>query len=130
MRLHNLHKWMPYLLLILGMALPAFKGDAASRVIQQEGKTYIVDRTGGQWDVTQAASIGFDPEGFQYGLGKDAFTPLDDRLLSDDHAAVPSHLRVIGIAEGSEAKAYAVPTLRGHEIANSSIGEKPIAAAY
>jgi hypothetical protein len=126
----RLHTWMPYLLLILGVALLILKGDAVSLVMQKEGKTYIVDRTGGRWDVTQAASIGFDPERFQYGLGKDAFTPMDDRFLSDGHADVPSHLRVIGIAEGSEAKAYSVPTLRGHEIANSKIGERPIAAAY
>ncbi len=121
---------MPYLLLILGVALLMFKGDAASQVVQQEDKTYLVDRTGEWWDVTQASSIGFDPAGFQYGLGKDAFTPLDDRFLSDETTDVPSHLRVIGIAEGDDAKAYSVPTLRGHEIANSEIGEKPIAAAY
>ncbi len=116
--------------LILGMPLLIATGDAASQVVEKEDKTYIVDRTGGWWDVSQATSIGFNPEGFQYGLGKDAFTPLDDRSLTSDQSDVPAHLRVIGIAEGDDAKAYAVPTLRGHEIANSHIGEKPIAAAY
>ena len=56
---------------------------AAALVIHEGEKTYIEDQTGERWDVTQAKSIGFKPEGFQYGIGKTAFTPLDDSYLSD-----------------------------------------------
>ena len=103
---------------------------AAPRVIREGGKTYIVDNTGERWDVTQAESIGFKPERFQFGLGRNAFTPLDDSSLSDNTAHVPQSLRVLAVVEEFEAKAYSVPRLRGHEIANSSVGPKQIAAAY
>jgi hypothetical protein len=112
--------------LTLCFAVPGF---SASFVVREEGKVYIVDQRGDRWDVTQAESIGFKPEKFQYGMGRNYFTPLDDSYLSDK-ADKNSKLRVIGIAEGSEAKAYSVPKLRGHEIANSKIGEKPVAVGY
>jgi hypothetical protein len=119
-----------FLLTILGISLFLLREDAFSYVVKEKGKTYIVDRNGYRWDVTQAESIGFRPEGFQYGIGKNAFTPLDDNSMSEDISRVAPSLRIIGISEGSEAKAYSVPTLRGHEIANSEIGSKPIATAY
>jgi len=103
---------------------------AFSFVERKGGKTYIVDRTGERWDVTQAESIGFIPERFQYGLGKGAFIPLDDSFLSDDVANVPQHLRILGVKEGSQARAYSIPRLAGHEIANSRIGSKPIAVGF
>ena len=34
---------------------------AFSKVRHEEGKTYIIDRTGYKWDVTQAATLGFKP---------------------------------------------------------------------
>lgn len=103
---------------------------ASSRVIREVGKTYIVDATGERWDVTQAESIGFKPEGFQFGLGRDAFTPLDDTFLSDDIGHVPENLRVLGVVKNSRAQAYSIPRLRGHETANSTIGSKPIAVGF
>ncbi len=101
----------------------------ASFVVREEGKVYIVDQTGARWDVTQAESIGFKPERFQYGMGRNFFTPLDDSKLSDKPDE-KSKLRVIGITEGTDAKAYSVPKLSRHEIANSKIGEKPVAVGY
>ncbi len=101
----------------------------ASFVVREEGKVYIVDQTGARWDVTQAESIGFKPEKFQYGMGRNYFTPLDDSKLSDKPDE-NSKLRVIGITEGADAKAYSVTKLSRHEIANSKIGEKPVAVGY
>jgi hypothetical protein len=103
---------------------------AFSNVKQEGGKTYIVDITGQRWDITQAVSLGFKPERFQYGLGKNAFTPLDDRALTDQSKNIPDDLRVIGVADGKDARAYSVPRLRYHEISNSTLGEKPIAVGY
>lgn len=102
----------------------------ADLVIKEGGKTYIVDRTGERWDVTQAASIGFNPEGFQFGLGKDAIAPLEAGSLSDDNATAPRGLRVIGVPEADHARAYSVQKLTRHEIANSMINSKPIAVGY
>ena len=103
---------------------------ALAFVIHRGGNTYIQDQTGERWDVTHAESIGFKPERFQYGIGKNAFTPLDDSNLSDDTSSVSPNLRVIGISEGSDARAYSIPKLRHHEIVNTKIGAQPIAAGY
>ncbi len=123
------------ILLIAGIAVIccavwfAASASSAAFVEREEGKVYIVDQTGARWDVTQAESIGFKPERFQYGMGRNFFTPLDDSKLSDKPDE-NSKLRVIGITEGTDAKAYSVPKLSRHEIANSKIGEKPVAVGY
>ena len=114
------------LALILGITL----SQAFSRVIEENGKTYIVDRHGERWEITQAVSIGFKPHRFQHGIGRHAFTPLDDSQFSAEIDGVRRNERIIGIAEGEHANAYAVSKLWRHEVANSHIGEKPIAAAY
>jgi hypothetical protein len=104
--------------------------DAAAVVVRADDKVYIVDRTGERWDITQAVSIGFDPRGFQFGIGRDSIRPLDASDLDDNVLAVDSQTRVIGVSNGPEAHAYVVRTLTRHEIANTHIGEVPIAAAY
>ena len=111
---------------ILPMSLVA----AFSRVIQENGNSYIVDLHGERWDVTQAKSIGFVPGKFQHGIGRNAFSPLDDSYFNENSQGASKSLRVIGISNGKEANAYSVRRLWRHEIANSSIGEQPIAAAY
>ena len=105
-------------------------GGPFSKVIHEGDSTYIVDRHGERWDVTQARSIGFMPERFQHGIGRNAFTPLDDSDLKDKSRKASKSLRVIGISDGKQANAYSVEKLWHHEVANSSIGDKQIAAAY
>lgn len=105
-------------------------GIVSSFVTREGGKNYIVDQRGEKWDVTQAESIGFKPKGFQFGIGRNAFTPLDDSSLTDNTDSVAKDLRVIGVEEGSEAQAYSVPRLKWHEIANSNLGSEPIAVGY
>lgn len=116
--------------ILLALNLGITLSQAFSRVIEENGKTYIVDRHGERWDVTQAVSIGFKPHRFQHGIGRNAFTPLDDSQLSARNDQVRRNERIIGIAEGEHANAYAVSKLWRHEVANSHIGDKPIAAAY
>jgi hypothetical protein len=117
-------------IILLGLILGIALSQAFSKVIVEKGKTYIVDWHGERWDVTQALSIGFEPHRFQHGIGRNAFTPLDDSQFSRDNAGVRRNERVIGIAEGERANAYAVSKLWRHEVANSFIGDRPIAAAY
>jgi hypothetical protein len=127
------HKTFFVYMFIMVLALSAAIGslaEAFSKVIHDGDSTYIVDRHGERWDVTQARSIGFMPERFQHGIGRNAFTPLDDSSLKDHSPTVSKSLRVIGISDGKEARAYSVPRLYRHEVANSSIGDKQIAAAY
>jgi len=102
----------------------------AATVIRDNGKIWIADQGGERWDVTQAESLGFDPRGFQFGIGRNAFTPLDDSRIREEDRNMPGHTRVIGVREGSSPRAYSVPTLRSHEVANSNLGGKPIAVGY
>jgi len=117
-------------IVVFGIGFAVVLSQAFSRVIEEKGKTYIVDWHGERWDVSQAMTIGFKPHRFQHGIGREAFTPLDDSQFSKDNAGVRHNERVIGIAEGDDANAYAISRLWRHEVANSFIGEKPITAAY
>jgi hypothetical protein len=99
-------------------------------VIKENGRTFVVDQRGERWEVTQAQSLGFDPEGFQYGIGRNAFTPLDDSRIRGGDERIPEWTRVIGVKGGSSPRAYSVPTLRSHEVANSNLGGKPVAVGY
>ena len=111
-------------------AVPFFSGFTFSKAIEESGKSYIVDLHGERWDVTQAKSLGFDPERFRHGIGRNAFSPLDDSHLKENSPNLSNNTRIIGISDGKEARAYSVPRLYRHEIANSRIGDQPIAAAY
>ena len=122
--------WLLNIFIVIMATIPILSALAFSRVIEENGKSYIVDRHGERWDVTQAKSIGFDPERFRHGIGRNAFTPLDDSHLKDKNPNVSNNTRVIGISDGKEARAYSVPRLFRHEVANSSIGDQAIAAAY
>ncbi len=119
-----------YIIIFLSIALIFVSISSAAYVLKKGGKTYIEDQKGELWDVTQAKTLGFRPESFQYGIGKNAFTPLDDSYLSDGNSTNIQNLRVIGIADGEEARAYSVPKLRHHEIANTQINDKKIAVGY
>ncbi len=120
-----------YTIIIIGCLIIAFgiNLSLAARVIHKDDRVFIQDQTGVEWDVTQAKSLGFKPENFQYGIGKYAFETLDDSHLRD---ATPSerNARVIGIAEGDRAQAYSVPKLRYHEIANTHLGDEALAVGY
>ena len=86
--------------------------------------------TGEKWDISQAVSIGFDPVKFQFGLGKDAIKPLDDSNFGKNPQKVPPDLRILGVNKNNILKAYSIPKLSRHEIANGSIESVPIAEAY
>ena len=118
------------IIIFLSAALTFVSISSAAYVIKKGGKTYIQDQRGERWDVTQAKTLGFKPGSFQYGIGKNAFTPLDDSYLSDGSSEKFQNPRVIGIADGREARAYSVPKLRYHEIANTQINDKKVAVGY
>ena len=123
-------KWLYTAAFLIIATVPVLLGFTFSKAIEENGKSYIVDLHGERWDVTQAKSIGFGPERFRHGIGRNAFTPLDDSQLKDKSPNVSHNTRVIGISDGKEARAYSVPRLYRHEVANSRIGDQAIAAAY
>ena len=110
--------------------LTILAANAHALVVGKGSKVFLEDQTGYRWDITQARSIGFDPHDFQYGIGKNAFKPLDDTDLEDHVASPLQNPRVIGVTAGSESKAFSIDKLRYHEIANSSIDGVPVAAGY
>jgi len=119
--------WIVFL--VLAVIAGADHARAAS-VIRNGGKTIIQDQRGEQWDVTQAETLGFDPRGFQYGIGRNAFTPLTDARVRKEEKGLSGRVRVIGVAHGGGTRAYSVRRLSGHEVANSTLGGKDIAVAY
>ena len=116
--------------MIVFAVIPTMQGFTFSKAIEENGKSFIVDLHGERWDVTQAKSLGFDPERFRHGIGRNAFSPLDGSYLKAQSPSLSKNTRVIGISDGKEAHAYSVPRLYRHEVANSRIGDQPIAAAY
>ena len=112
--------------LVLGFLVP----HAASAVLKEDGQTFLVDRTGESWDITQAVSIGFDPDYFEFGIGRHAFDPLDDTDWEPDAKQNGSGMRVIGVARDGDAHAYSVNKLRYHETANTFLGSQAIVAGY
>lgn len=123
----------PFIIAVAVACVMGMTGEAsaqAATVVKENGRTYIVDQRGERWDVTQAQSLGFDPEGFQYGIGRHAFTPLDDSSIREGDEGAPDFTRVIGVQSGSSPRAYSVPSLWNHEVANSNLGGKPVAVGY
>jgi hypothetical protein len=112
------------------LVLTAVGVAALATVVKDGQETFLVDRTGERWDITQAVSIGFDPDGFEFGIGRYAFNPLDDSHWQDASAGTRSTMRVIGVADGDDAHAYSVRKLSHHETANTFLGDKAIVAGY
>ena len=99
-------------------------------VFRDDDRIYLMDRTGESWDITQAVSLGFDPHGFQFGIGRNAIRSLDSPDLKKSGKEISLRERVIGVENEADAHAYVIRKLTRHEIANSRLGETPIAAAY
>lgn len=112
------------------MGLILLASPAAGDVVKQGSGTYLVDRTGERWDISQAVSIGYDPRKFEFGIGRHAFRPLDENDWASEAASSSLGMRVIGVAGNGHAHAYAVEKLRYHETANTFLGTQPIVAGY
>ena len=122
-------KLIVFSILLFGLLFLILSAPAFSRMIRDGDKTFIVDMHGERWDVTQALSIGFEPGRFRHGIGRNAFTPLDDSSMSEGTSNARNQ-RVIGVSDGKDANAYSVSKLYRHETANSFLGDAPITAAY
>ncbi len=129
MKIHKSIK--TFAIMIISFFFSIFLIQAANAYILRDGgRTYIVDRTSEKWDITQAKSIGFEPRHFRFGLGRHAFSPLNESDWQSGPARGFSNLRVIGVSDGKFAHAYSVPKLSRHETANTILGNNAIAAAY
>jgi hypothetical protein len=118
------------LFLVLALVPIAMANSGFAFVSRANGRVYITDLRGERWEITQAVTQGFKPEGFRHGIGKHAFDPLDESDFDDITFDVPPGRRVIGVADGKEAQAVSVPRLSRHEIANTVLGDEPVAIGY
>ena len=103
---------------------------AEAAVVKKGDRTYLVDRTGELWDISQAVSIGYDANKFEYGIGRHAFQPLDNSHWNAKSKDTASGIRIIGVAGNGDAHAYSVGKLRYHETANTMLGTQAIVAGY
>jgi hypothetical protein len=64
-------------------------------------------------------------------LPKDAISSIDDpKFVAADGVAMAASTPVIGVAVGSDARAYPLPVLASHEIVNDIVGGRPLAVTY
>ena len=99
-------------------------------LVSAEDKITIRDRQGETWNITQAVSLGFQREHFNYGLGRGAIPPLGGSSIVQEPSDISDGLEVIGVSRSGRALAVSVSTLTRHEVANVELGGKPIAVAY
>ena len=92
-----------YIVIFLGVALIFASISSSAFVLRKGGNIYITDQKGERWYVTRAKTLGFRSEWFQYGIGRNAFTPLDDAYLSEGSSSSFQNPRVIGIVDGTLA---------------------------
>lgn len=119
-----------FILTIVFMSMICTPMVKAASVVEKGGNVYIKDRKGELWEVDQAKSIGFKPDKFQYGIGRNTIKPLDDSHLKNSPRSRFDNPRVIGVTEGNNAQAYSIKKLTAHEVANTEINKKSITAAY
>lgn len=128
MEMKPMRPWMYFFSIFNCLMLLA--SSAAGEVVKAGDRTYLVDRTGERWDISQAVSIGYDPHKFEFGIGRHAFQPLDDGDWSPKIDVSSPGMRIIGVAVNGHAHAYSVERLRSHETANTLLGTRAIVTGY
>ena len=98
-------------------------------------RVVITDRTGKNWDITYAVKqYGFIAEGFQFGIGPFAITPIvNPEMISRGEEGYPSSsstMQIIGTRINGEARAYPLKVLNSHEIVDESFGNVRVAVGY
>lgn len=87
--------------------------------------------TAAQRPWTEVTVIDGDP--VMRGLPKDAIPAIDSPVFVDAVAAesfMNDQEFVIGVTNGTEAKAYSTWLLNGHEIVNDTLGDGPITVTW
>jgi hypothetical protein len=122
--------WVLPVVFIAFLSLVLISRNTGTAAVKEGQKIYIMDQTGERWDISQAVSIGFDPDHFEFGIGRNAFTPLGETNWKPGPADKHAQIRVIGVTGKDEAHAYSVAKLRYHETANTFLDSKAIVAGY
>jgi hypothetical protein len=107
----------------------------SAEVVRRDGKIFIKDQTGKEWDVTHAVNhYGFDPNKFDHGLGPFAISPIQNpSMLHPGQNGYPSAdqgFTVLGTEINGIARAYPLDVMIRHEIANERFTSTYVAVAY
>lgn len=130
-------------------------GPNSKKVLKKDGKTYIWAGSGQATPDPQKTDLWYDftgspipPAELQFGIGKDAIrsiddplyvSPDDDRLLKslprsryrrDERPKSVDEIRVIGYADGDDARAYPIALMDRHELVNDEVGGKPVTVGW
>ena len=130
MKTNHKNRWLFLFVLFVFATVVLVSQSSGTQAIKEGGQVYIVDQTGERWDITQAVSIGFDPRYFEFGIGRNAFNPLDGSNWKNTPEDKYNQMRVIGVTGNGDAHAYSVAKLWSHETANTFLGSQPIVAGY
>ncbi len=106
-----------------------------TRVVVSGDTIFVVDRTGKHWDVTHAANqYGFEPEGFEFGLGPNAIKPIMyPVMLCAGDAGFPLREEdelIMGVNLNKLTRAYPLPIMSKREVVNEVFGDAHVAVAY
>jgi hypothetical protein len=104
-------------------------------VVSENGRIFIVDRTGKKWDVTHAVrNYGFVASEFQFGLGPNAIKPiLNPEMIPPGGPGYPRDddtFLVIGTAIEGDSRAYRIDHLNGHEVVDEQFGDVHVAVGW
>lgn len=106
-------------------------------IVEDEEAIFIVDRTGRRWDITHAVKeYGFNPGGFQFGLGVDAIPPLVNPVMlepGDEGYPDPERdgdMLVMGVALQGIERAYPLTAMINHEVVDTDFDSMFVAVSY
>lgn len=106
-------------------------------IIEEDGKTLLWagEEDGAvQWFDMTGSKI--DPTRFQYGIGRDTISSIDDpifRPYGDEllkARGVTGETPVLGVEVAGEARAYPVSVMRRHEVVNDRFGDEAFAVLW
>ena len=98
-------------------------------------RVLIHDQDGKVWDVTQAVvRFGFDPSGFQFGLGAHTMTPLVFPPSAvpggPDYPGDAESFLVIGVSVAGVARAYRLDHIPDVEVVDDTLAATPVAVVH
>ncbi len=114
---------------------PDTTGNNPDTTITTPEQIFITDQSGKKWNITHAVQeYGFEPSGFQFGLGPFAIRPINNPVFIErDENGFPdatNTMQIIGTTIENESRAYPLSTLRSYEILNDVFGEEHVAIGF
>lgn len=123
------------ILFIVAWGCSDVNGPGPQKIIRENGKVFIQDRSGKRWDVTHAEQVyGLKAEQFQFGLGPQAIPPiLTPQFIGPGNPGYPANnetFLIIGASINDISRAYPISVLSRHEVVDEKFDSTFVAVAY